>query len=90
MCWRYSLKRCKGMARPINVRDEAERVLARMQGRRTYRVSTPCKYGHQLRYASNVHCVECEEANRQEYVNRTRTGEMRKERFSNGEFYVKL
>lgn len=78
------------MSRPVNLKDEAERVLARMQGRLTYKASNPCKWGHWERYATSGGCVECMKEKYSLYHNPVKQMEMRRERMANGEWYIKI
>lgn len=78
------------MARPVNLKDEAERVLARMRGQVTYRSGNPCKFGHVERYASRGACVECMADQQRRRQRAMVQSEMKAERFANGEFYGKL
>lgn len=73
------------MPRTINTTDETARLYAIIQGKMTYKPSSPCNRGHQLRFASNGHCVPCEEQGKEILRARTTRSEMREYRRSNGE-----
>lgn len=73
------------MSRPHNFKDEAQRVLAQVQGYPTYKSVSPCKEGHIERFVSNKHCVECTKGYQASHAWRTSRLTMRYERQANGE-----
>lgn len=73
------------MPRTLNATDETSRLLAIIQGKMTYKPSSPCNRGHQMRFVSNGHCVPCEEQGKELFRARTTRSEMREYRRSNGE-----
>lgn len=68
-----------------NVKEEARRILAQLQGEHIYQSGRPCRFGHVERYVASKHCAECAKTYHLDNSRRMTTNEMWWERRSNGE-----